>query len=165
MLALILLEVLIALNITHCLKQRKFYQEYGTEVTGTVVTWKKMSLYGTLLSPMFYALMVCTDEGTFYVETTNRKARKYHEGKEVTILIVPHSPFPELPPETLERLTPEDLETIQKLREAEARTVAKERKLTILKDDMKRVSEMVFCALAGVFFGIILVAEIIDRLT
>lgn len=163
MLALILLEALIVLNIIHCVKQRKFYKEYGKEMTGTVVSWEKMRSKGDRMNPIYYVLEVQTAEGMFHVESNNSKAKKYHEGSEVTLLIVPHSFLPELPPETLEGLTPEQLVALEQARIAETKTQELERKLTILKEDLKGVGEIVFCIIAGVFFGLLFVVEIVDR--
>lgn len=163
MLLLLLIEAFIILNSIYCLKQRKFYKEYSTELKGTVVSWKKMASSGGRITPVYYALMVHTEQGTYYVESNSRKARKYKECEEVTILVVPHTPLPELPPETLADLTPEQLAALEKVRAAESKTDALERKLTILKDDLKRMSEVVFCIVAGVFFGVLFVAAVVDR--
>lgn len=160
---LFLVDILLVLNIIHCLKQRKFYKEYSTTLTGTVVSLKRMYSNGDRMNPMYYALTVQTDEGEFYVESNNRKVRKYCEGKEVTILIVPRTPLPELPPETLAKLTPEELETLEKVRAAASKTEALENKLTILKEDQKRMSEIVFCIISGIFFGVLSIAAVLDR--
>lgn len=163
MFALILLEVLIVLNISYCIKQRKFYKENSTEMTGTVLSWEKVRRADDQMHPVHYLLTVQTAGGTYTIDSTGRKARRYHEGKEVTLLVVEHEPFEGLPEEALEKLTPEQLEKYQQALAAVSRVDEMEKKLTILKDDLKRVGEIVFCAVAGVFFGILLVAMIVDR--
>lgn len=160
--ALILFEILCILDISYCLKQRKFYKNHSTELIGTVIAWNKLRREDDKMNPVHYCLIVQAGTELYYVESSHSKARKYKEGKDVTILVVPHTPFPELPPETLARLNADALEAYEKARAADPKIAEFEKRLTILKDDLKRMGEVVFCIIVGLLFGILGVAAIVD---
>lgn len=156
------LAVICILNASFCLKQRKFYKQNSVEMRGTVIAWNKRRVEGDQMNPEHYLLIVQCGEELYYIESTHSRARKYKEGREVSILVIPHEPFPELPPEMIAEMSPETLEKYEQIRESEPKMKAFEKRLTILKDDHKTMAEAIFCIIAGIVFALLAVVQVMD---
>lgn len=174
--ALVIIALLAAgawFSAYHCRKQQKFYNEHAEELSGEVISWDSRKVVKGRYRETVYELEIFAENGeTYRISTSNGKARKYKNRRDITIL-VPRGADPDegfdyldelIAKEksgSLTELETEKLRLMREIEEQRGKVVsalnAGAKRLTIIKEDKKSSFELWL----SVFMGVVLTALLV----
>ena len=147
----------------HCRKQRKFYMQQASEITGEVISWNRHREDRGRYQETVYDLEVLAVNGqTYKISTANGKARKYKKRHDITI-IVPDIPSVRENTQIqvhMQTANAEQLEMLKEIdrnmQEAEAQLHRiSDQHLVIIKEDLKSNFEFGLSVFMGVIFTVL----------
>lgn len=156
-----------------CIKQKKIYSKYGHEESGVVISWDKHLVDKGRYKEYYYDIDVLSERGEkYHITTADRSARKYKNRSDI-VIIVPdliknenQDYFDELKYKEsygmLDKLESKKLEAYNMLDEAQQQLnkIVKEN-MVIIKNERKRIIEIVASVFVGIFFSSLLIFSLI----